>query len=390
MATAAEETGNRPTTRHNVVWVREALQRAIELEHATLPVYTAAMLSLEVQNYTSYNSVRSVLMEEMVHMSIAANMLAAIGGRPRIRDLAPAYPARGLPGGVEPDLHLGLTQLSKAQLRNFMRLESPYFLLPEEYRRESYPTIGRLYAEIRDAVVENAAELRAAVNGGHVANQVGDNIGFTTIVPASGVDPVDQLLAGIDEILEQGEGASAGSLHTGADYQHEESHYAKFAELYYGRTFRAPQPPLALTKDSEAVWFQGDRIDWPAVVNTLAVPADGYEALLSEDKDGVAVAEELTVFDQVYTEMLQHLDELWNGSSDPMTQWATFGEAVEKMSKLRVTSCFTFMRREVPADLVADLPRIYPTEYGHLRAYTDLDRPVFYGPRFRNLAAPRP
>ncbi|MEV7240967.1 ferritin-like protein [Streptomyces sp. NPDC093248] len=384
MTTAQDATVSAPV-RRNVAWIRSALQTAIELEHSTLPVYTAAMLSLEVQNFTSYNTIRSVLMEEMVHMSIAANMLAAIGGRPRIRDLDPKFPSHGLPGGVEPDLHLGLAKLSKPQLRNFMRLESPLFLLPEEYGHEDFPTIGRLYAGIRDAIVANAAELRAAVQGGGVANQVGDNIGFRTIVPTPGVDPVDQLLEGIDEILQQGEGAASGTIRTGAAYQHEESHYGKFAELWYGRTYREPEPPVELTPETEAVHFQGARIDWPSVVNTLAVPADGYDKLLAEDPDGKEITEALLVFDQDYSDMMAHLDAMWNG--DPDQQWPTFGEAVHNMMKLRVFSSFTFMQRRIPPALVDDLPRLYPAEFGFLHTYTDLDKPVFYGPRFRNLNA---
>ncbi|MFH8774342.1 ferritin-like protein [Streptomyces sp. NPDC017958] len=386
MTTAQDEPVKAPV-RRNVAWIRSALQTAIELEHSTLPIYTSAMLSLEVQNFTSYNTIRSVLMEEMVHMSIAANMLAAIGGRPRIKDLDPKFPSHGLPGGVEPDLHIGLARLSKPQLRNFMRLEAPLFLLPEEYGHEDFPTIGKLYAQIKDAIVANAAELRAAVQGGGVANQVGDNIGFKTIVPTPGVDPVDQLLEGIDEILQQGEGAASGTIRAGAAYQHEESHYGKFAELWYGRTYREPEPAVELTPETEAVHFQGAKIDWPSVINTLAVPADGYDKLLAEDPDGKEITEALLVFDQDYTDMMAHLDAMWNG--DPEQQWPTFGEAVHNMMKLRVFSSFTFMQRQIPPALVDDLPRLYPAEFGFLHSYTDLDRPVFYGPRFRNLAAPQ-
>ncbi|MDX2596260.1 MULTISPECIES: ferritin-like domain-containing protein [Streptomyces] len=386
MTTAQDATVKAPV-RRNVAWIRSALQTAIELEHSTLPVYTSAMLSLQVQNFTSYNAIRSVLMEEMVHMSIAANMLAAIGGRPRIKDLDPKFPSHGLPGGVEPDLHIGLAKLSKAQLRNFMRLESPLFLLPEEYGHEDFPTIGKLYSQIRDAIVANAAELRAAVQGGGVANQVGDNIGFKTIVPTPGVDPVDQLLEGIAEILEQGEGATSGTIRAGAAFQNEESHYGKFAELWYGRAYREPEPAVPLTPETEAVHFQGAKIGWPEVVNTLAVPSDGYEKLLAEDPDGKEIRESLLVFDQDYTDMMGHLDAMWNG--DPDTQWPTFGEAVHNMMKLRVFSSFTFMQRQIPPALVDDLPRLYPAEFGFLHQYTDLDRPVFYGPRFRNLAAPQ-
>src|SRR5687767_15842532 len=89
----------------DLAWIKQALQSAIELEYVTLPIYLSAMFSLEVQNYVAYNTIRSVAMEEMVHMAIACNMLAALGGSPRIKTIQIRYPVHGLPGGAEPDLH---------------------------------------------------------------------------------------------------------------------------------------------------------------------------------------------------------------------------------------------------------------------------------------------
>ncbi|MGB7997263.1 MAG: ferritin-like domain-containing protein, partial [Photobacterium halotolerans] len=54
--------------------LREYLQSAIELEHATVPVYLTGMFSLkQAQNVEAGNIVRSVVIEEMLHMSIACN-----------------------------------------------------------------------------------------------------------------------------------------------------------------------------------------------------------------------------------------------------------------------------------------------------------------------------
>jgi hypothetical protein len=60
-------------TKYDLAWIKANLQTAIELEFSTLPLYLSAMFSLEVQNYTAYNLIRSVAMEEMVHIAIAAN-----------------------------------------------------------------------------------------------------------------------------------------------------------------------------------------------------------------------------------------------------------------------------------------------------------------------------
>jgi len=143
-----------------MAWLKDALQMAIELEQSTLPLYLASMFSLEVQNYTTYNLIRSVVMEEMVHMAIVCNILAAIGGTPSIKALSPPSPGKGLPGGAEPDLEVVLAQLSKRQLKNFMRLEVPKFLLPAEFAKEQYPTIATLYSAIVEAIDGNADAIK--------------------------------------------------------------------------------------------------------------------------------------------------------------------------------------------------------------------------------------
>ena len=82
--------------------LREHLQWAIELEHFTLPPYLCALYSLDaVRNPEASEVVASVLVEEMLHMTLAANLLNAIGGRPRLdtSQMLPVYP-RCLPHGV--------------------------------------------------------------------------------------------------------------------------------------------------------------------------------------------------------------------------------------------------------------------------------------------------
>src|SRR5690348_18441248 len=58
-------TSETPTTSRDLNWIKQALQSAVEVECSTLPLYLSALFSLEVQNYTTYNVIRSVAMEEM-------------------------------------------------------------------------------------------------------------------------------------------------------------------------------------------------------------------------------------------------------------------------------------------------------------------------------------
>ena len=371
----------------DIQWIRGALQTAVTIEHATMPIYSAAMYSLELQNYPAYNTLRSVLMEEMLHMAAAANMLAGLGARPRIKSLDPTSLSRGLPGNVAPGLRARCARLSRRQLDAFMRIEAPQNLLLGETAVgdciTEFPTIGAFYQAIQDAIVTNADAVVAAARGPMRANQVGGNLGYACIDPDSRQDLIEQFLSSIDLIRDQGEG-SGSTRNAGAASDEELSHYARFAELRYGRRYTGPGSSQDDTDIAEGQrrHFQGDPVTWPRVINMLAVPDDGYRAVLQRDPARAEVQQALLDFDQSYTRMLQALDDCWNG---PVEQaWPSLGRAVYEMNELRVVSCFRILRNEVPSPVVAALPELYPAEADALVQLTDTTEPVFYGPRFRN------
>jgi len=370
------------TQPHDLAWIKTSLQSAIELEYSTLPLYLSALFSLEVQNYTVYNLLRSVAMEEMVHLAIAANALAALGGTPHIKAINIRYPVMGLPGGAEPDLQAGLAQFSKKQLQAFMRIEMPQSLLCHQNRDDNYPTIASFYLSIRQAILDNADACIAAIKQGGGANQVGDNIGFNTFQYRPGSDPIQMLCDGIDEILQQGEGASSQNLMADDQFEYEESHYAKIASLYYGAAYQQPVPAIELNPVNEPAFFKGKRIGWPKVINTLAVPSDGYAKILNIDPNGAEVNVQLQAFDSALTSILSELDSSWNGTAED--SWKTLGAAVHNMVDLRVLSCFNIMRHQIPNNIIEQLETLYPSEITRMRQHTDLSQPVFYGPRFIN------
>ncbi|MEI2777356.1 MAG: ferritin-like protein [Tetrasphaera sp.] len=364
-------------------WIRGALQSAIAIEHGTMPLYSAAMYSLEVQNYPAYNTLRSVLMEEMLHMAAMCNALAAIGGRPQIRTLDPTAVLRGLPGRIG-GLRARLAPLSRRQLEVFMGIESPDALSRAPGGEgAAYASIGAFYREIRAAVEDNAATIAAAARGEQQANQVGGNLGYAVIRPAG--DPVEQILASIDLVIDQGEGSGGSTRTTGPASDSELSHYARFAELRYGRAYSGPRQGESdggLAAEGQRRFYKGATLPWPRVVNTLAVPADGYRAVLVRDPGRVAVTTSLERFDAAYTRMLAALDDAWNGP--PELGWPALGRAVFEMNELRVISCFDILRHEVPRSVVDDLARLYPGEADEIAGLTDVTKPVFYGPRFEN------
>ena len=368
-------------------WIRGALQSAIAIEHSTMPLYAAAMYSLEVQNYPAYNTLRSVMMEEMLHMAAACNALAAIGGSPRIKQLDPAAVSRGLPGNIAPGLAPRLAKLSRRQLDTFMRIESPLEMLPEAERGARHPTIGSFYAQIKQAIEANAPAVVAAVRGRSVALQVGGNLGYA-VIDRKAKNPVEQIVASIDLIIDQGEGLSSTTRSSGATSQRELSHYARFAELRFGRRFTGPEDAEeGITVEGQRRYFRGDPLVWPTVINSLAVPHDAYAAVLRLDPDRVDVMRDLRAFDAAYTRMLGALDDTWNGPEEQ--SWPSLGRAVFEMNELRVLSCFSILRHQIPTAAASTLAELYPGEIGLLAALSDLDKPLFYGPRFCNTSLQR-
>ena len=130
--------------------LHEALRTAIRLEHATVPPYLYALYSLKPVNRAAAEVLRSVVTEEMAHMVLAANVLAALGGRPDEpgSQFVTAYP-NPLPDLIAEDLDVGLRPFAKDVVRSvFMEIEEPSREDPEGM------TIGRFYGDIIDAIAE--------------------------------------------------------------------------------------------------------------------------------------------------------------------------------------------------------------------------------------------
>jgi len=130
--------------------LHEALRTAIRLEHATVPPYLYALYSLKPVNRAAAEVIGSVVTEEMAHMVLAANVLAALGGRPDEpgSQFVTAYP-NPLPDLIAQDLDVGLAPFSIEVVKNvFMEIEEPSREDPEGM------TIGRFYGDIIDALGE--------------------------------------------------------------------------------------------------------------------------------------------------------------------------------------------------------------------------------------------
>jgi hypothetical protein len=106
--------------------LQQHLQTAIELEHSTLPPYLCTLYSLkDGSNEEARAVLQSVALEEMLHLTLAANILNAIGGTPVLESprLMPGHPTT-LPHS-DGSVILSLRPFSKEAVEGFMAFERP-------------------------------------------------------------------------------------------------------------------------------------------------------------------------------------------------------------------------------------------------------------------------
>jgi len=223
--------------------LRAHLQTALELEHSTLPPYLCALYSLDVdRNRQAAEVLQSVVLEEMLHLTLAANLLNAVGGRPVLDspDLLPTHPTY-LPHSNR-SVRLSLRPFSREAVEGFLAIERPADG-DGPAQDEGYATIGQFYRAIDEAFARLCAELgEEALFRGDPARQVTDALyygGAGRIVAVTDLASARRALA---EIVEQGEGLDHGSIFDGdKDMFHPErdevGHYFRFQELLLGRGF---------------------------------------------------------------------------------------------------------------------------------------------------------
>ncbi|PRY30384.1 ferritin-like protein [Spirosoma oryzae] len=288
--------------------LRTALQEAIELEHSTIPPYLYALYSLKPgQNETIRALIRSIVWEEMAHMSLACNMLNAIGGSPQIDkpDFIPAYPGP-LPGTVESGLIVPLSPFSP-QLVNavFMTIEQPEHPLDFPVgpallatAPERPLTIGMFYQRIKAAFIAGGEGLFT----GDPARQVS----------SWRIQPVTDLasaISAIDTIVEQGEGTPESPMDHGLMQSEEVAHYYRFAEIYHGYQLIPNSGVPADAPFDERYRYAGAPIAyepagvWPVVSNPK----------LTTYPDGSAAQFACQTFNYTYTGLLKALHQTFNG-----------------------------------------------------------------------------
>lgn len=105
--------------------LQDLLQTAILIEHSTIPPYLTALYSIQDgTNALASQIIRSVAVEEMLHLIMVCNVLNAINIQPSVNKPQnyPTYPMK-LPMNV--DFYVGLETFSTNSIATFIAIESP-------------------------------------------------------------------------------------------------------------------------------------------------------------------------------------------------------------------------------------------------------------------------
>jgi hypothetical protein len=307
--------------------LREHLQWAIELEHATLPPYLCALYSLDsAQNPDAAVVIGSVFAEEMLHLAMAANLLNAVGGRPRldVPEMLPGYPTC-LPH-ADRSIEISLLPFGAEALEMFLRIERP---APPSATAESdgYETIGQFYNAIEQGLRMLCATVgEAEVFCGDPSRQVTDTHfrrGGGRMIAVYGLESA---LAALEEIVEQGEGATRSEVWDGDQQilhpeRQEVAHYYRFEELRLGRRYRGGDTPRSGPT--------GDRIavDWAGIKPMKGNPRTADHA------PGSPIRTAQDEFNHTYCVLLHLLEQAFNGS--PPMLAAAMGSMYELKAQAR-------------------------------------------------------
>lgn len=303
----------------------EALQLAMQVEHFTVAPYLCAQYSIkEGTNADARRVIQSVVMEEMLHMVLVANLLRALGAHSQVNDPArvPTYP-NSLPG-LTTDYVVNLLPFSKPALDTFIAIEKPQERSPLT-KDGQFHTIGAFYEAIKESLkwlCKTEGESNILSNTGD--EQVGRGHYYGGAGTLIEVKTLKDALAVLEEIIVQGEGTSESealtqlikalnarengadsSLHMGFGGYQEPPHYYRFKEIRYGRYYELT--PNMSVADSFKPTGTAFLVQWHDTWNMQRNPKMGMYP------DGSPIRRAMVACNASYSRLLDFLHIAFNG-----------------------------------------------------------------------------
>lgn len=294
--------------------LRNLLQEAVELEHFTIPPYLCALYSIQDgTNHEAAQIIRSVVMEEMLHMVLAANVLNAVGGKPRInhQKFVREYPTK-VPV-IDETFVVNLSPFSREVIETFVKIERP--TSPEGQPQGcdcvgDFRTIGQFYEAIELGLSE-LSEQRNIFQGGDRSRQITSEHYYGSggkVIPVTDLASAKEAL---NEIVGQGEGVHHtiwdGDEVFGAEVA-EVAHFFRFKEILAERRYQAGD------KFEANPTGERFRVSWDEIYPMQENPR------VEKYTEGSEVWQKAMTFNRTYTSMLNELHAATNGAPGRLMQ----------------------------------------------------------------------
>jgi Ferritin-like len=280
-----------------------SLQNALQLEHSTIPLYLTAYFSLRnvAANTAVAETLRSIVVEEMLHFTIVANVLNALGGAPLIDDeaMVPTYPG-SLPLPVEAGLLVSAQRMSPEQAAVFLQIEEPEDPVGLPPGDPDVTTIGEFYR----ALIDRIGGFGDAAFGSPSAPSVLSSwYAPGRLFP---VDSVSSAVRALEGVVEQGEGTATRP--TAGEGDPELAHYYRFGEIVHGKRFVPDaDAPEGFSYTGDGVAFDASAV-YPLFPDAKLALYAGFPAAR-----GLAVR-----FCTAYRQLLTCLQKTFSGSPDAL------------------------------------------------------------------------
>ncbi len=287
--------------------LRSHLQTAIEIEHSTIPTYLTTLYTINpITNAFAYQTIQSVVMEEMLHMTLAANIMNAIGGHPAVNtnDFIPEYPTY-LPHSDDAFL-VPLQKFCKDTVDVFLKIEKPaHKFVPPEFN--NYKTIGQFYKAVKYGLRYWDHVTPGGIFTGDKSLQVTCEQYYGGGGKLTAVYSLSDAVLAINEIVGQGEGMDGtiedpDQVFFGEDVEY--AHYYKFNEIRHERRYR-PEDTANCPPTGRRV-----HVDWDAAINMHPNPK------MKDYPVGSPLYNKTLDFNQSYMRLLTCIHDAFNGQPD--------------------------------------------------------------------------
>lgn len=278
--------------------LQQAAQLALQVEFTTIPAYLQAMYSISDVESKAYQTLRSVVIEEMFHLNQAANLVVALGGLPKMTgNVVPAYPCYLPQANPITTPLVGLYRASPEVFESvFVAIEEP---APPHAppQGDQYSTIAQLYDALLLGMENYSGSEPLFADNPEGRQRTDIYVGKFGGTP---IEVVNMATArfGITEILQQGEGSvPEGQALVASEPFATYNQYGKRSDGTYGPIIGTPHELSHFIKFRQIAL---DTVNFPPTYPVISNP-------LRDDFKSARATQLAVAFDCCYSMMLDAL-----------------------------------------------------------------------------------